>query len=953
MNHERGDLVNSRGGSYGLIGTAVALSLVFGARVAAAEIIAPQNHPQLSSDGWQAGTCFSDSPLKECSVDTSELFFEQAAGHPQVGFTQFIVKHTTGVPLPTSEEPVGDIKTVRVDLPVGLSVNPQATPQCKQSTFEATPLACPVGSNVGESFATAALLGIVSPQIPATVYNIDPPTGEPARFGFNLLGNNVYLKAGVAWAGDYHEFFTIEAPTSPVGHVLKNRLVFNGRAGNGTFITTPTTCYDSTQAAFKHTYSTLLRADSVQEPDPSFPNGSPFIESELPPNTNPKECSTVPFGPSIETAPNTPQTDSPDGAAVDVKLPFEVPLAPELALEKTKQASSQVKTAKVALPQGMGINPSAANGLQTCTNAQFGKGTTNPVGCPAASKVGVVTVETPPLPAGSLVGNVYVGQQLSRDPTSGNEYRIFVDAESTRYGISARLVGNVSADPQTGRLTTTFADNPQVPVSSFKLDFDDGAKAVLTSPPTCGPNTTSTQITPWSGNADATPSGKFSLTKAPGGGACAKTMAERPFAPTFAAKSTNPKAGAYTQVNANIARSDGNQELKGVDVELPPGLTAKLKGVKYCPAANLAAAAASGGLDQAAKSSCPNSSLLGSVTVQSGTGPNPIHIDGKAFLAGPYHGAPLSLAVVTPATAGPFDLGTVVVRVALFVDPATAQVQAVSDPIPHVYGGALLDIRSIALKIDRDKFALNPTNCAQMAIAGTLKGGGADPNNPATFSSDPVSTPFQVNDCNSLGFKPKLKLRLFGKTHRNQHPRLRATLTAREGDANIGRAAVALPHAIFLDQGSLSQVCTREQFAADACPKRSIYGHARAFSPLLDKPLEGPVYLRSSNNLLPDLVAALKGQVEIDLDGRIDSYHGGIRTTYDAVPDVPVSKFVLTLPGGKHGLLVASRNLCQKPVRAITRLKAQNGKKANRHPKLKTPCKGKGHGKRLHHHTNQ
>jgi hypothetical protein len=926
----------------------VALCLAFGAQSASAEIIAPQNHPQSATDGWQAGTCVKDTPT--CSVETPSQFFEQAAGHPQVGFTQFITKHTTGVPLPTSEEPVGDIKTVRVDLPVGLSVNPQATPQCKQDIFEVTPLACPAGSNVGESFAYAALAGFVSPQIPAVVYNIDPPPGEPARFGFNLLGNNVYLQAGVAWESDYHEFFTIHAPQSPIGHVLKNRLVFNGRAGNGTFITTPTTCYDSTQPAFKHVYSTFLRADSVQETDPNFPNGSPFIESELPPNTNPKECSTVPFKPSIETTPNTPQTDSPDGAAVDVKLPFEVPLTPELALEKTKQASSQVKTAKVALPQGMGINPSAANGLQTCTNAQFGKGTTSPVACPAASKVGVVTVETPPLPAGSLVGNVYIGQQLSRDPTSGNEYRIFVDAESARYGISARLIGNVSADPLTGRLTTTFADNPQVPFSSFKLDFDDGAKAVLTSPPTCGPNTTTTQISPWTGNADAAPSGKFSLTKAPGGGACAKTMAERPFAPSFSGKTTNLKGGAYTQVNVDVARSDGNQELKGTDVILPPGLTAKLAGVSYCPGAKLAAAAASSGLEEAASASCPKSSLIGSVAVQSGTGPSPISISGKAYLAGPFHGAPLSLAVVTPATAGPFDLGTVVVRVPLFVNPSTAQVEAVTDAIPHVYGGALLDIRSIAVKINRDQFAINPTNCSQLAFSGGLRGGGADPNNPATFSTYPISVPLQVNECEKLGFKPKLSLRLFGKTLRNQHPRLRAVLRARKGDANIARGVVALPHALFLDQSSLSRVCTRTQFAANDCPKKSIYGHAEAISPLLDKPLKGPIYLRSSDNLLPDMVMALRGQVEIDLDGRIDSYHGGIRTTFDSTPDVPVSQLTVNLPGGKHGLLVASRNLCSKPIRAITRFKAQNGKKANRHAKVRTPCKGKGHGKGLHHH---
>lgn len=164
---------------------------------------------------------------------------------------------------------------------------------------------------------------------------------------------------------------------------------------------------------------------------------------------------------------------------------------------------------------------------------------------------------------------------------------------------------------------------------------------------------------------------------------------------------------------------------------------------------------------------------------------------------------------------------------------------------------------------------------------------------------------------------------------------------------------MALPHALFLDQSSLSTICTRVQFAAEACPKKSRYGRAIATTPLLDEPLRGPVYLRSSNNPLPDLVAHLRGQVEIDLVGRIDSFRGGIRTTFDRVPDVPVSRFTMFLPGGKRGLLVASRNLCAKPVRAIVQLRGQNGKKANRRPKLRTPCKGKRgkhgkHGKAKH-----
>jgi hypothetical protein len=944
---------------------AVLLAFACGASMAKANtagIIAPSdpNNPKTDS-GWQAGTCTKDTPT--CSVATPAQFFEQAAGHPPVGFTQFIVKHE-----PPGETPVDELKTVRVDLPVGLSVNPGATPQCPLATFEASPATCPAGSAVGKSFITAALLGTPTPLPEApTVYNIVPPKGEPARFGFNLLGNNVYLRADLAWDGDYHEGFTIDVPETPFaslplfenGIVLKNRLVFDGRSGDGTFITTPSTCLGPASAApFEHAYSTWLLASSVEEeedPGYEFPaDAEPPFESKIPPGTSPKECDGIPFEPSVAVDPNTAETDSPSGPAVEVDLPHQTKSKGE------DQETSHLRTAKVTLPAGMGLNPSAANGLEACSDAQFGKGTRNPVACPPASKIGTVSVETSPLPEGPITGNVYLGRQLSRDPASGQEYRIFVDIESARYGISVRLIGNVSADPQTGQLTTTFAENPQVPFNSFTLDFNDGPRAPLTSPPTCGPNATTSQMTPWSTALGSVPPGEeggpsaeppaepgdeFTLAKAPGGGACAKTLGERPFAPTFGAHTANPQGGAYSPFAVDVTRSDGNQELKGVDVDLPPGLTAKLAGVRYCPEETIAAAAANSGTAEAASPSCPSSSLVGSASVAAGSGPEPFHITGKAFLAGPYHGAPISLAVVTPATAGPFDLGSVVVRVALFVDPATAQVHAVSDPIPHVFGGALLDIRSVAVTLDRSQFSLNPTNCAPMAVGGTLHGGGANPLDPAAFSSIPVSTPFQVQGCDGLGFAPKLFMRTFGGTRRGKSPKLRATLVARAGDANIGRSAVTLPRPFFLRQSSLAKVCTRVQFAAHECPAKSIYGYATAETPLLDAPLKGPVYLRSSDNTLPDLVVALRGQVEVDLDGRIDQVKGRMRTTFDVVPDVPVSKFSLTVRGGKKGLLENSTNLCARKYKVIAKFTAQNGKHSNTRPKLRTPCKKQQRGR--------
>ena len=363
-------------------------------------------------------------------------------------------------------------------------------------------------------------------------------------------------------------------------------------------------------------------------------------------------------------------------------------------------------------------------------------------------------------------------------------------------------------------------------------------------------------------------------------------------------------------------------------MKLPPGLTAKLAGVRYCPEEAIAAAAANSGAAEAASPSCPAESLVGSASIVTGSGPEPLHIEGgKVYLAGPYKGAPLSLAVITPATAGPFDLGSVVVRVALMLDPKTAQVTTVTDPIPHVYGGALLDLRSVSVKLDRPKFALNPTNCSASAFDATLRGGGANPADPAAFTSVAASSPFQATGCAGLGFQPRLYLKAFGGTKRAKKPKLRAILVARPGDANISRASVTLPKAFILEQANLADICTRVQFAAHECPSDSIYGFAEATTPLLDGPLKGPVYLRSNpEHSLPDLVAALHGQVDVELSGVTDTVHGRLRNTFSMVPDVPVSRFVLTIRGGQHrGLLVNTRNLCRHKLFSRVEFNGQNG----------------------------
>jgi hypothetical protein len=334
--------------------------------------------------------------------------------------------------------------------------------------------------------------------------------------------------------------------------------------------------------------------------------------------------------------------------------------------------------------------------------------------------------------------------------------------------------------------------------------------------------------------------------------------------------------------------------------------------------------------------SCPAASQLGTVSAGAGSGPSPFFVQGKVYLAGPYKGAPLSIAIITPAVAGPFDLGAVVVRAGLYVDESTAQITVKSDPLPTILQGIPLDVRSVAVQVDRNQFTLNPTNCEEKAITAQLTS--------LAGAVASLQSHFQVGGCAGLGFKPSLKLSLKGATKRTGHPSLTATVTYPKGGSytNIARAQVTLPHSEFLDQAHIKTICTRVQFAAKACPAASVYGHAKAITPLLDAPLSGPVYLRSSNHELPDLVADLNGQVEVTLVGRVDTgKSGGIRNTFEAVPDAPVSKFVLSMQGGKKGLLVNSADICGKPQRAIVNLTAHNGKTLKMTPVIANSCGAK------------
>jgi hypothetical protein len=861
---------------------------------------------------------------EQCTQATPSKWFTQVGGHPNFGVTDFTLNTLTGSGF--EGFPDGFVKDIVVETPEGLSVNPEALPQCSLAQTETNILGCPLSSLVGINYLTVALKAPGPECVPkcpqaraaAPVYNVESFQGVPSMVAFpNSAGKAVYI-VGSLDPVDQHVTFTISnTPAPPEGPPLVgSRLTFFGNAGDGTYLTLPSRC-----APAKATLRVTSHEGAVAENTFTTPYSG-------------EGCDKILFEPTLKTSVDS-STDSPDPATINLGIPVTKPIA-----------NSYLKVAKVTLPEGAGINPSLANGLQTCSNEQFHYHTNKPIECPGPSQIGTVDVETPSLPPNTLHGKVYVAQPESQNPSSGNQFRIFLTAQSARYGVNVRLKGQIFPNLQTGQVTIVVEENPQATFREFIVHITGGPRGALTTPNTCGPHKTTSDLTPWSENGDAHPSGEFNLPSLAGGGPCPKTLAERPFGTTYSAGPQGSKAGAFSPFEFHLARPDGAQEIRQIDVNLPPGMLAKLKGVEYCPQAKIDAAAASSGAAEKASPSCPANSQVGTFSTDVGSGSAPFRTTGKAYLAGPYKGAPISMVFVTPAVAGPYDLGTVVVRVAINVDPETAEIHAVSDPIPYIFGGVKLDIRSIDVSINRSKFTLNPTTCrSAFAVASSIFGGGGNPANPASWFEAKQSTPFRATECKALAFKPKFFARILGgkgQTQRADNPKFRAILEGRNGDANVRRTAFILPRATILDQGHIKTICTRVQLAANECPKNSIYGHAKAKSPLLDQPLKGPVYLTSSSHELPDLLVNLRGQVPIRLRGVISSAHGRLKTVFNETPDVPVSKFELTMKGGGKGLLVNSRNLCSRPTNGFLNIRAQNSRRLKRNNlRLNIPaCQG-------------
>jgi len=860
----------------------------------------------------------------------------------------------------------GDLKKVEVALPPGLVANPTAAKTCTAKQFNTVRGAavgalnislneCPDSSAVGVALVQQ-LEGNGEIGGHAPVYNLVPPKGMPAQLGFQpILGLPVYIDTAVvrgpgglsvrAFGRNITQAKRLTAlqvvlwgtPADPSHDPLRGNCAFLGGSCPANLpvvkpsFRLPSSCQDS--------LLTTMDFETWAQPPTGASAG--FEEPA------PVACDQPDFSPGIESKPTTDVADSPSGLHFELALPQGANEDPEGLSE------ADLRNASVTLPPGLVLNPAAADGRQACTPAQIGLQSAvgqspvlfdeAPAACPDSSKVGRVEVDTPLLDH-PINGSVYLASQ-GQNPFA-SLLAIYITLEDPATGITIKLAGKVTPDPVTGQLTTTFAENPQVPFSELRFDFFEGARAPLRTPQTCTTHTTDTTLVPWSAPEGPTafPSDSFTPTRAPGGGACPTSAAQLPNAPFFEAGTADPLAAAYSPFLLRLKREDGSQELKGLNLTLPPGLVAKLAGTAECSDAQLAQASSRGNPGQGAleqgSPSCPASSQLGTVTVGAGAGPSPVYTQGRAYLAGPYKGAPLSMAIITPAVAGPFDLGTVVVRAALHVDPESARVSVKSDPIPTILQGIPLDVRSIAVRIDRTGFTLNPTSCEAMAISGEAI--------PVSGQSASLTNRFQVGGCSNLGFKPKLSFKLRGDTKRGGFPSLTATLTypSKGAYSNIARARVALPHSEFLAQSHIRTICTRVQFAADSCPKGSIYGRARAITPLLDKPLEGPVYLRSSSNPLPDLVADLNGRIHVALVGRIDSVNGGIRNSFEAVPDAPVSKFTLSLPAGKKGLLENSTDICRGRHRANATFTAHNGRVVVLRPELEARCKAKGNGKR-------
>jgi hypothetical protein len=921
----------------------------------------------------------------------------RAGSHPYALTTRIAFDTSAG-----AEDP----RDLHIELPPGLIENPEAVAKCSQKLFS-TPRVSPFQASLsGESCPDESQIGVVavhsSYEGDSTryfgIFNLEPPPGVPSEFGFSPFGVPITISPhvrendgeygltlglqdlsqrfsfydfelnlwGTPWASPTGaEFPPWEFPHDPErGNCLneldpgngfgtssfytkvENKIVYHrGTCATGDPVTAIPRPYLSLPASCTGPLEFKLSATSWE----GGSTGATAVTRNAKGAPVPLEgCDTLRFEPHPIARLSTSRTTSSTGFDFVLEGNATGLLSPAL------RAGSQVRDATVTLADGVTINPSLGAGLGVCTAAQFAaiKGNSGP-DCPNDSKIGEVTVESP-LFEGPFQGGVFLAQpddpaQAGAENPFNSLIAVYFIARSPERGIAVKVPGNLAPNLTNGNLVATFHNLPQLPYSRFNVHFRDGQRSPLASPPVCGVYSTGVQLNAWDQSvAPQFLEPHFQLDSGIGGGPCPSGV--QPFAPSAKGGTANRNAGSYTPFYLRLTRTDADQEITSYSTKLPPGLLGKIAGIPYCSDEAIAHAAHNSGFAEAANPSCPEASRIGHTVSGYGLGSTLTYAPGGLYLAGPYHGLPFSVVAIDSATVGPFDLGVVIVRSAIRVDPRTAQVSidsAGSDPIPHIIGGIPIHLRDIRVYMDRPDFIINPTNCSQFSLDSFLTGAGADLGTSADDPTAPAGAPFQVSNCSALNFMPSLSFRLRGRTKRGDYPRLTATYTPRAGDANVSQVTATLSPRIFLAQGHIDTVCTRRQFAANQCPSGSIYGYATAESPLLGVPLKGPVYLRSSDNTLPDMVAAISGAgLSFEVVGRVSSYKGSLRATFTSLPDAPVSRFTMNLLGGKKGLLEVAGNLCKDPQRATALMIGQHNRGRLTHPRIVTPPCRHGHGKR-------
>jgi hypothetical protein len=826
----------------------------------------------------------------------------------------------------------GNAKDVRVELPPGFVGDPNATPKCTVHELEV--FTCPPESQIGVAHVRSDLISeiaVIPPVIP--VYNLVAPRNLPAQFGFTFAEADVFIDSGVRTGGDYGLDSTISNISAMVpldgstvtlwgvpadsSHTSERRCAGNGASNAvvefGCSSAAPPTPLLTMPTSCGAPFASTLSVDSWQDP------GQFVSASSVGPAMS--GCEKLSAAPSVTVRPESGVADSPSGLVVDLKVPQEGNTPEGLVTANPRDVT-------VALPAGVSVNPAAADGLQACSPAQIGMDNAEEPSCPDGSKVGAVEVDTPLLSV-PLTGSVYVAQQGANP--FGSLLAVYVVAQGP--GTVIKLAGHVIADPVTGQLTAVFDDNPQLPFSELKLSFFGGPRAVLATPEACGTFTTSGDVMPWSApfsGPDALLSDSFSIDSGCVGG----------FAPSFSGGTTSNQAGGFSPLSVTFSRSDQDQGLGGVTVKTPPGLLGLLKTVPLC------------GEPQASAGTCGQESLIGHTTVGAGAGPHPFYLGGQVFLTGPYKGAPFGLSIVVPAIAGPFNLGTVVVRAAINVDPHTAALTVTSDPLPSILQGIPLKLRTVNVTVDRSGFIFNPTDCEPLTLGATVTS--------TQGTQAQVSSRFQAASCAGLGFAPKLVASAPAATSRNGGAALDVKVAYPSGaQANIHSVKVTLPKQLPARLSTVQQACPAATFEANpaSCGEGALIGTGTASTPIFAAPLTGPAYLVShGGESFPDVVVVLQAQgVTVDLVGNVFiAKSGATSATFANVPDAPITAFELSLPEGPHSGLSAVGSLCAEPLTMPTTITGQNGAQLTQTTKIsvsgcpKAKKKPKRHRKKKH-----